>query len=69
MTPLEALRSATLNAAELLGIADRLGAGRGKVADLVAVTGNPLDDIRALERVVFVMHAGRIVRRAGAVGH
>ena len=69
MTSLEAIRAATLNAAELLGMADRLGAVEvGKVADLVAVSGNPLDDITVLERVVFVMRDGRIVRRDGALG-
>jgi len=69
MSPLEAMRAATVNAAELLGIADRLGAVEvGKIADLVAVSGNPLDDITALERIVFVMRDGRIVRRDGVVG-
>jgi imidazolonepropionase-like amidohydrolase len=69
MSPLEAIRTATLNAAELLGMADRVGAVEvGKVADLVAVSGNPLDDIDALEHVVFVMHDGRIVHRERVLG-
>ena len=69
MPALEAIRAATLNAAELLGKADSLGAVEvGKVADLVAVSGNPLDDIATLEHIVFVMRDGRIVRREAVLG-
>jgi imidazolonepropionase-like amidohydrolase len=62
--PLAALRSATTQAAQAL----KLGKGTGQiclgcVADLIAVEGNPLKDIQALSRVVFVMRAGRIIRR------
>lgn len=61
--PREALRTLTLGAAEALGLADELGSVEvGKRADLVAVEGNPLDDIRALERVVFVMKDGEVFR-------
>ncbi len=62
MSPLEAIRTATLNAADLLGVSDRGEIAAGKLADLIAVPGNPLEDITALERVSFVMHAGTRVR-------
>lgn len=54
------LRAATVNAAELLRLGAQTGALQpGKLADIVAVNGNPLDDIRAMERVVFVMKGGK----------
>lgn len=59
MTPIEAIRAATTNAAELLGIADRVGRlAAGFEADLVAVTGNPLEDVSLLENIDFVMKGG-----------
>jgi imidazolonepropionase-like amidohydrolase len=61
MTRLAALRSATLDAARLLGLQDRLGVIEvGKLADLVAVNGDPLADVRALEKVRFVMKGGQV---------
>jgi imidazolonepropionase-like amidohydrolase len=64
MSPAAALRSATSVAAQLLGVDDRLGTlAAGKLADLVAVPGNPLDDIRATEHVSFVMKEGMVVKR------
>jgi|ERR1051326_614390 imidazolonepropionase-like amidohydrolase len=63
MAPLDILRAITTNAAEMLGWQDRVGAIEpGKFADLVAVSGDPLKDITALERVRFVMKDGRVVR-------
>jgi imidazolonepropionase-like amidohydrolase len=62
MTPAEALRTATLNAAELLGVDDRGEIAPGKLADLIAVSGDPLADVRRLEHVEWVMHGGRVVR-------
>ncbi len=58
MAPLEALRAGTLNAAELLGVEDRGEIAPGKLADIVAVPGNPLEDIRVTERVSWVMKGG-----------
>jgi imidazolonepropionase-like amidohydrolase len=64
MTPARVLRAATADAAELLGMADRIGSIEvGKFADLIAVPGNPFDDIGALERVSFVMKGGTVVHR------
>jgi imidazolonepropionase-like amidohydrolase len=64
MPPLEAIRSATLSAAELLGRQDTLGAIEpGKLADLIAVEGDPLADIGALQRVRFVMKDGVVYKR------
>jgi imidazolonepropionase-like amidohydrolase len=66
MTPLEIIRAATVNAAELLGWEDRIGAiEKGKFADLIAVPGDPLKDIRELERVQFVMKGGAVVKNEG----
>ncbi len=59
MTPLQALQTATVNAAALLGWSDRVGSlEAGYFADLVAVDGDPLVDIRAVQRVRFVMKGG-----------
>jgi imidazolonepropionase-like amidohydrolase len=61
--PMQALVAATLQNAEILGWADRIGSVEaGKWADLVAVTGDPLQDIAVVERVAFVMKAGVVVR-------
>jgi imidazolonepropionase-like amidohydrolase len=65
MTTAEALKTGTVNAAELLGLSDRGSIAAGKLADLVAVPGNPLQDITATERVVFVMQSGKILKEAG----
>ena len=63
MSPLDALRSATLRAAELLGVSDRGAIEAGKLADLVAVPGDPLQDITATERVTWVMVGGKVIPR------
>ena len=65
MTPLQAIRSATTNAADLLGWQDKVGALKpGYFADMVAVSGDPLTDVSVLEHVGFVMKGGRVVRGA-----
>jgi imidazolonepropionase-like amidohydrolase len=61
MTPLQALRSATLTAADLLGVDDRGVIAAGKLADFVAVPGDPLADVTALEHPTWVMHGGKVV--------
>jgi imidazolonepropionase-like amidohydrolase len=64
LTPVEALRAATVQAAELLGWSNRIGAIRpGLFADLVAVEGDPLTDLSALERVRLVIKGGVVVHR------
>jgi imidazolonepropionase-like amidohydrolase len=65
MSPVAALRSATSVGATLLGVLnDRGTLEAGKLADIVAVPGNPLTDIRATERVLFVMKDGKVVKNA-----
>jgi len=66
MTPLEAIQSATVNAADLLGWSDRIGSlETGKFADMVAVNGDPLKDVTLLENPVFVMKGGTVVKQTG----
>jgi imidazolonepropionase-like amidohydrolase len=64
-TPMEAIRSATISAAELIGRDKEIGSLEpGKWADLIAVQGDPLQDVRALENVAFVMKEGKIYKDA-----
>jgi len=63
MTPMQAMQSATSSAADLLGKSDVLGSLKpGKYADIVAVNGDPLADIRVLEHVSFVMKEGQVFK-------
>ncbi|MEJ8567045.1 metal-dependent hydrolase family protein [Elongatibacter sediminis] len=63
MPPLEAIRSATVTAAQLLRVEDELGSiAPGKLADIIAVNGDPLDDVSLLSDVRFVMKDGRVHR-------
>jgi imidazolonepropionase-like amidohydrolase len=63
MTPLGAVQASTVNAADLIGWSDRVGTLEpGKFADLVAVDGDPLQDVSVLERVDFVMKGGQVVK-------
>jgi imidazolonepropionase-like amidohydrolase len=63
MSPLQAIQSATINDADLLGWSDKVGTIEpGKWADIIAVDGNPLDDITTLQRVKFVMKGGEVVK-------
>ena len=63
MPPMQAIQSATLQAARLLRIDDRLGTiEANKIADVVAVQGNPLEDIRVMHKVVFVMKEGVVYK-------
>ena len=65
MTPVAALRAATTEAATVLGLQNEIGSiEQGKTADIIAVSGNPFDDIHATEHVVFVMKGGEIVKEA-----
>jgi len=63
MSPAAALRTATSSAADLLGISDKVGTiAPGKFADIVAVPGNPLEDIHQTEHVFFVMKEGAVIK-------
>ena len=67
MTPMQAIQAATSNAADLLGHSSEIGSIKpGKLADLVAVSGDPLKDISLLENVEFVMKDGKVYKSAGA---
>ena len=72
LSPMKAIEAGTRGAAELLGLAGELGTVEaGRIADLVAVAGDPLADIEVLTRPVFVLHEGRVARddiQAGAAG-
>ncbi len=62
-TPIQAIQAATVNAADLLGWSDRVGALEpGKYADVIAVQGDPLQDVTVLEHVGFVMKGGQVVK-------
>ena len=64
MNPIEALKSAAVNDAELLGIGQKIGTlEKGKLADVIAVPGDPTADITATECVSFVMKGGKIIRQ------
>lgn len=64
MSPIQVIRAATVDAADLIGWSGRVGAiEKLKLADIIAVPGNPLEDIRALEKVSFVMKGGKVVRQ------
>ena len=65
MTPAAALRT-TETAADLLGLSALIGTlEKGKEADVVAVPGNPLQDVKVTEKVLFVMKGGKIFKNAG----
>jgi imidazolonepropionase-like amidohydrolase len=63
MKPIDVLRTATMNSADLLGLGDRLGAlEAGKIADIIAIEGDPTKDVKDLQQVRFVMKSGQIYR-------
>ena len=64
MTPLQVIQAATVNSAELLGRQSSIGSiENGKLADIIAVEGDPLTDVKALNAVRFVMKGGTVIRR------
>lgn len=64
MTPMQAIQSATVNAADLIGHTEQFGSIRaGKFADIIAVSGDPLADIRVLEHANFVMKEGKVYKQ------
>jgi imidazolonepropionase-like amidohydrolase len=64
MPPMEAIKAATTSAADLLGITDITGSiSKGKMADIVAVDGDPLTDIKTMQNVTFVMKEGKIYKQ------
>ena len=68
MTPAQSLMAGTTSAAELLGLTDKIGALKpGMLADVVAVQGNPIENIKATQSVIFVMKDGAILRNDRAV--
>jgi imidazolonepropionase-like amidohydrolase len=67
MTPMQAIQAATSSAADLLGHSDVLGSIKpGKYADIIGVAGDPLQDVRALETVSFVMKGGKVYKQGNS---
>jgi len=63
MKPIDAIQASTINAAELLGWSEKVGSlEKGRYADVIAVDGNPLADVKTLESVRFVMKGGKVAR-------
>jgi imidazolonepropionase-like amidohydrolase len=68
MQPADAIEAATVNTAKLFRLDGEIGTlAAGKLADIIAVTGDPLDDVTALDSVDFVMKSGRIAKRNGVL--
>ena len=66
MTPMEAIKAATWNAADLLGATKDVGSVQaGRYADMIAVDADPLADVTVLERVAFVMKGGTVYKAGG----
>jgi len=64
LTPMQSIQAATVNAADLLGWSDRVGAiEAGRFADIIAVSGDPISDVTTLEHVSFVMKGGWVVKQ------
>jgi imidazolonepropionase-like amidohydrolase len=67
MQPIDAIRAATINAANLIGLPGKIGAlAPGSYADLIAVNGDPLADVKVLESVTFVLKGGAVIRNDSA---
>jgi imidazolonepropionase-like amidohydrolase len=63
MPPMESIKAATVSAADLLGISDKVGSiEKGKLADIIAVDGDPLQDIKVMGKVQFVMREGKVYK-------
>jgi imidazolonepropionase-like amidohydrolase len=63
LTPLQAIQAATINDADLLGWTDKVGTiESGKLADIIAVDGDPLKDVTTLQNVRFVMKGGQVFK-------
>jgi imidazolonepropionase-like amidohydrolase len=63
MSPIQAIQTATVNAADLLGWSDRIGSiEQGKFADIIAVNGDPTKDVTVLQNPVFVMKGGVVYK-------
>jgi imidazolonepropionase-like amidohydrolase len=68
LSPAESLQSGTISAAELLGLADKIGALKpGFLADIIAVRGNPLTDLKTTQNVIFVMKEGVVYKNTADV--
>jgi len=66
MTPMQAVQAATSSAADLIGKSDAIGSIKpGKFADIVAVAGDPMQNIRLLENISFVMKEGKVYKSGG----
>jgi imidazolonepropionase-like amidohydrolase len=69
MTPMQAIQAATMGGAELIGVLDKVGSIRtGKLADMIAVAGDPTKDVTQLEHVLFVMKDGKVFKSPDAAG-
>jgi imidazolonepropionase-like amidohydrolase len=67
MTPMQAIQAATIGGAELIGVLDKVGSiKKGKFADMIAVSGDPTQNVRLLEDVKFVMKEGKVYKSSDA---
>lgn len=69
MTPMQIIVASTINAATVSGMETKLGTLQpGKIADVLVLDGNPLEDIQALTHIKMVIHPGKVIRDKGLLG-